>query len=301
MRVLLLALACMLALVSAAAAASGETPIEGDEGKTNRVRIEYGPAGSPQQAELAAMLKRFGVLERFQEIFSPFKLPIELTLKVQTCDGVSNAWYQRPVVTICYETIEDIHKNMPTQEMPAAGAFEGITATDAVFGQFFYTVAHEMGHAIFDLLDVPIFGRAEDAADAFAAYMIIELGKQDARRLILGAAYAYQEYMKLANVCVGMEAFADSHSAPMQRYFNLLCVAYGASPEMFAGLIEGGYLPKARSENCKMEFYEMNFAFQHTIAQHLDPVLAKQVLDKTWVPRPGNVPTPSGNMWFFVP
>ena len=34
----------------------------------------------------------------------------------------------------------------------------GITPADAISGQFFYAFAHEMGHAVFDLLAVPVFG-----------------------------------------------------------------------------------------------------------------------------------------------
>ena len=65
---------------------------------------------------------------------------------------------------------------------PKEGAPSGITPTDAMLGQFFYVVAHEMGHAMFDALNVPLFGRPEDAADGFAAFLMLHLGtKEDAR------------------------------------------------------------------------------------------------------------------------
>ena len=42
---------------------------------------------------------------------------------------------------------------------------------------------------MFDALNIPLFGRPEDAADGFAAYLMLHLGtKEDARRLIEGAA-----------------------------------------------------------------------------------------------------------------
>ena len=223
-------------------------------------------------------------LEKFQEIFSPFRLPIELTLRVKDCDGISNAWYERPVVTICYEYVTDIRKSVTTEITTEDTVFAGITSFDVMFGQLFYAVAHEMGHAMFDLLDVPVFGRAEDAADGFATYMMLNLGKQDAQRLILGAAYSYRDYVKNPRVCVPLIAFADAHGAPMQRYYNLLCIVYGADPQLFAGLIEKGYLPKSRADSCRIEYKEVYFAFSKVIAPHLDEELAKQVLDKTWLP-----------------
>ena len=51
---------------------------------------------------------------------------------------------------------------------------------------------HETGHAVFDILKVPVFGREEDAADLFSAYIMLQFGKEDAHRLILGSAYQYK-------------------------------------------------------------------------------------------------------------
>jgi hypothetical protein len=67
--------------------------------------------------------------------------------------GVSNAWY------ICYEYLEDIRKTMPQ-----ATTLQGLTPADAVIGQYVYTVSHELGHALFDVLDIPLLGQPEDAA-----------------------------------------------------------------------------------------------------------------------------------------
>jgi hypothetical protein len=263
--------------------ASG-TPALAEDEQPNRIRIEYVAPTAPENHAIYNLMMEHHPLEKFQEIFSPFRLPIELTLRVKECDGASNAWYQRPVITICYEYIADLRKNIPSETAPDDGAFAGISPRDAMFGQFFYAVAHEMGHAIFDLLDVPVFGRAEDAADGFAAYMMLELGKSDARRMILGAAYSYKEYIKNPRVCVPLIAFADGHGAPMQRYYNLMCIGYGADPGSFSSLVENGFLPKSRAESCRTEYNEVNFAFHTVIAPHLDPELAKRVLDKSWLP-----------------
>ena len=47
-----------------------------------------------------------------KQIFSPFRLPVDMTIKTTEC-GMSNAWYQRPTLTICYEYLADILKNLP--------------------------------------------------------------------------------------------------------------------------------------------------------------------------------------------
>ena len=106
------------------AAAANE---QADE-QPNRICIEYGPPKTPEQQAIYERMMEHRPLEKFQEIFSPFRLPIEVTLRVKDCDGVSNAWYQRPVVTICYEYVADFRKNGPKGDTPPADeVFAGIT------------------------------------------------------------------------------------------------------------------------------------------------------------------------------
>jgi Putative metallopeptidase len=277
------AVLCLISLALFGVAA----PAIADDVHANRVLIDYVPPKNPEHQKIYELLKERKALEKLQEIFSPFQLPIDVTLKTVGCDGVVNAWYQRPTLTICYEYLADIEKTMPTEATPA-----GITPADAVIGQFFYVVGHEMGHGMFDLLDVPLFGRPEDAADQFAAFMMLKLGKDQARRLIGGAAFTYKEYVDKTKVVVPQTAFADVHGAPMQRFYNLLCMGYGGDREAFADLVQKGYLPEQRAKGCRTEYGEVNFAFQQLIVPHLDKQLAKQVLDKTWLPDTTTRPPP---------
>jgi hypothetical protein len=249
------------------------------DAQSKRISVEYEPPKNPAHQRLYEMLKEHRVLEKLQEIFSPFQLPIELTFKTVGCDGVSNAWYSRPTVTICYEYLAEIQRDMPKETSPA-----GITPADAVLGQFFYAVAHEAGHAMFDLLSVPVFGYQEDAADQFAGYIILQFGKTDARRLILGAAHSYKKYVQNPTVTAPLTAFSDEHGPPAQRFYNLLCLAYGADPVLFADVVEKDYLPKERARSCRRQFGELNYAFHQLILPHLDRQLAKQVMDKGWLP-----------------
>jgi hypothetical protein len=248
--------------------------------RAQRIKIETYPPKSPEQQQAYDVVTRRHWLEKAQEIFGIFKLPQDITIFARSC-GMSNAWYVRGTVTICYEYIDDIIKSMPEETTP-----EGITQLDAVAGQFAYTLAHEMGHALFDILDIPLLGQPEDAADEFSAYMLLDLGNDQAHRFILGAAYSYANYMKNPRVTVSITAFADSHGAPMQRYYNLLCMAYGADQEKFQVLVDKGYLPQARAKSCRMEFAEANYAFKKLIAPSIDEELGKKVLDKDWLPNP---------------
>ena len=261
----------------------------------DRIGIDYEEPKSAELQPLHHMLIRRHALAKVKEIFSPLRLPVDVTVRNVEC-GVSNAWYQRPVVTICYEYARDILKMAPRETSP-----DGITPEDAVVGQFLYTAAHEMGHAVFDLLDIPLFGRPEDAADEFAAHVLLRIGKEDARKLVEGAAYAYTDYVKKPTVTVPVTAFADVHGAPMQRLYNLICIAYGADHDMFADLVGSGFLPKERAPNCQVEFGELNFAFQRLIYPFLDEKLLSEVLSKSWVPLPNARPPRLSDMTRVAP
>src|SRR5262245_55836984 len=257
---------------------------EAQDARPNRIQFEYVPPQNPQLEAVYNQLKQGHALEKIQQLFSPFRIPIDLTVKTVEC-GQSNAWYQSPTVTICYEYLDEIWRSAPKTPGPA-----GVTPVDAVVGQFFYIVAHEFGHAMFDVLQVPSFGSAEDAADEFATYMMLHLGKEDARRLISGAAYSYRSAVQDSASFVALQAFSDMHSMPAQRFYNLLCIAYGADPTTFAYVVEQKYLPDARARDCKREYDEVAFAFKKLVGPHLDQDFAKQVMQKDWLPPESSKP-----------
>jgi len=256
-----------------------------EQAQTNRILVDYVPPKNPEHQHLYEMLKKERAFETLQEIFSPFRLPIPLTLRAVGCDKV-NAWYareeSRPTVTVCYEYLDHILQGKPTMTTES-----GLSPADAVLGQFFYVVAHEVGHAMFDILDVPVFGRQEDAADQFAAYIMLMFGPDRARKLIGGAAYSYQKYVMNAkdkpDVTLPLTAFSSTHGQPEERFYNLLCAAYGANPTEFAFLVEKEYLPKTRAQTCGYEFAVLARAFHRAIAPSIDRELAQKVLDMAWM------------------
>src|SRR5215813_9813851 len=257
------------------------------EAQANRMVVEYVPPTNPAHQTLYQRLMERRALEKLKELFSPFRLPVELKLRTVGCDGVSNAWYQKPApgtsnpptVNVCYEYISEIQQSMPPGTTPA-----GITPMNAMMGQFFYVFAHEMGHAVFDVLGVPVMGREEDAADNFATYLMLRFGDQESRALITGAAYSYNKYVQGSQVTVPLAAFSDAHSAPAQRFYNLLCTAYGSDPTRYGDFVEKGYLPKSRAGSCMREYNTTAFAFRELISPHVDKELAMQVLGKNWLP-----------------
>jgi len=246
--------------------------------KTIQVRANYVPPKNPAHQQVYELLKERQSLEKFQELLSPFRLPWTLNISLTECDGEADAMYSDNTITICYEYIEDLRKYMPAKTTPA-----GIEPIDTLVGPFVDTVLHEFAHALFDYLDIPILGREEDAADQVSAYIYLQLGKDEARRLITGTVYAYMLEVQDTDA-PSMEEFADEHSTSEQRAFNLLCIAYGADPELFKGVPALGGLPQERVDICEEEYELISFAYQTLIGPHIDPELAEKVFDRSWLP-----------------
>jgi putative metallopeptidase DUF4344 len=253
------------------------------------IHIEYVPPKKPEQQQIYELAKEHRPLEALKQIFGPFRLPEDLYIKTVGCDGKPNAYFSReddhPTIRICYEYLQANRKNMPTETTKA-----GLTPHEVVAGQLLFAAAHELGHAMFDIYNLPVLGRQEDAADQFATYFILEFGGERARRLVLAAAYAYRGFIKQLKgnpkVTLPLADFSSDHSSPEERFYNLACIAYGYDPKLFAGVVDKDYLPAARAKVCKFEYQNVRYAMHTLISPHLDAERLKQAQDTKWFDDP---------------
>ena len=254
------------------------TTAQAAAGRANRVTVSYVPPKNAAHQPIYEQLKEVSFLEKLQQFLAPFRLPRALLVKVEGCDGDANAFYENDVITVCYEYIEDLRKTMPAETTAA-----GVAPIDALVGPLFDTSLHEFAHALFEMLRLPVLGREEDAADQVSAYIMLQLGKVEVRRLIGGVAYAYKTEAEAATKPPTMTHFADVHGTPAQRFYNVLCIAYGADKQLFGDIVEKGYLPKDRAEDCEDEYKQVAYAYEKLIGPHVDRARAKKAFDKRWL------------------
>jgi len=240
-----------------------------------RVIIDYiDPRLQKSQATLDRLRKR-QVLEELSLFLSPLRLPRVLRVRTKTCFQ-ANAFYVPAewAINLCYEFYESLETMAPETVSP-----QGFTRDEVIVGGFIDAILHELGHALFDILNVPVFGREEDAADQLSAFLMLQFGKDVARTTIKGAAYTYL----VAKNPRTRTAYADEHGAPAQRFFNYMCLAYGGEPEAFREYVDRGILPKARAEGCSREYQLVRRAFAKTIYPHIDQELMKKVQTVQWL------------------
>ena len=110
---------------------------------------------------------------------------------------------------------------------------------------------HELGHAVIDVMDVPIFGQEEDAADVMAVLLIDWLFEEEtAQAIAYDSAFGYLNEADHD----GEIAWWDLHGPDEQRFYNHVCLFYGGNPEARDDLAADLGLPDERAETCPEEY-----------------------------------------------
>jgi len=279
------ALACGLVVLASVATAKAAAPVL----RNDQIEIAYVEPTNPDFEPLYEGLKARKVLEELRAFLAPLKLPRTITVKVDQCGELAKVYKPGEPVTICYEYVAKLREL--AQKLPTESADENaLTRDDAIVGAFVQAVLQRTASAVFDVLDTPIWGREEDAADKLAAFLMLQFGPKAARKLIDGATYFFNASDQK---WTGVD-FSELESTQSQRYYNYVCMALGADPTLFADfdasqamhVDKSGHLPKLgsyRASWCPREYSEEVWAFQQLILPHIDLDLMRQVLARDWL------------------
>ncbi len=243
------------------------------------VDFVYIPPTSTQWQATEQALKQRKVLEELQRFLAPLHLPHHLQLRARQCNMI-NAFYSPTdrSLTLCYELVADIVGAAPKTVSPDGF----VTRQAAIFGTLVGILLHEGGHMMFDMLDVPRFGREEDAADETAAFLALQFNKEVARTIIKGFVYTWA-IARDPTARSPMSAWSDEHGSASQRMYNTLCLGYGGDPQSFKDFIDRGWLPKQRAAHCGQEYELIKRAFAKTILPFIDRPMMARVRKAEWL------------------
>ena len=241
--------------------------------RTDQVRVVYEEATDERHRIIRQLMQERRILETVAALLNSFRLPRELTLEVRGCNGRENAWYGFDRAIFCYEYVDLIQRHAPKVATPG-----GVQRADAIVGAVIDTLFHEAAHGIFDLLQIPVMGREEDAADFFSIYLMLQFPPEDARRLIEGIAFNMgSEARKDFSERPVPQKFAGPHGPNVQRHYNVLCLAYAADQALFNNVVPAG-LPPWRARSCWEEWAMLKRAFTRLILPHVDEARLKQAI-----------------------
>ena len=241
-----------------------------------QIAIAYVQPSNPAFRPIQDRLKQSRVLEQIQQLLAPLKLPRKLSVQFEQCGAATRPYKPQGPATICYEMIAQI-------ETIAAKVDPDVTQM-VVVGTVIQAVLHEVAEAVFDILQVPLWGRSEDAADNLAAFLMLQFGDDVARYTIGGTAIFFETS---GGTWTGSQ-FADVSAPEAQRFFNYLCMAYGSDPKTFAFVVKAEKDQKPmmieyRSGRCAAEYEKFRKAFNLRIMPYIDPELLVKVRATQWL------------------
>jgi hypothetical protein len=256
-----------------------------------QVEFEYVVPTNPDLIPVYERLKTRKALEIFQQFLAPLKLKSgqKLLLKLDQCGDTFARYKRLGPATVCYELVQEIERLAPTARVQLVQT-EGrppVRADSALIGPFVQEMLHEVAISVFDLLEIPVWGRKDDAADRVAALIMLRFSKFNmAWTTIVGTAWF------LAGSALGTPDFSDVRGIMAQRYYTMLCIAVGADQKTFGGFVAqlrpknepaAGDLPAARARGCGEEYATLLQGIQGTISQYLDPALVQRVQTVKWL------------------
>ena len=252
-----------------------------------QVKIAYGAAGAdPNNARARGVLTNSRALEELQAFLAPLRLPVDMNLQAEACGAPRRAYNaETKTATICYEMIAKILETIDAQTLASTqtkagaetyGAVQG--RSEALVGTIVEALLHETAYALFDIYNVPVWGRIDDAADRLSALVMLQFGEDAARTTILGTAH----FFDWSNRKWTGSDFAEATSPEAQRFYNFLCIAYGADPVLFANLKDSGALPKYRLVQCPREYLQERTAFDLRLMPYIDPDLLVKARARSW-------------------
>ncbi len=195
-----------------------------------------------------------GIYEQFIPILNAtFELPKEVGLTSGACQQ-ANAFYipGEAQILLCVELIESLVAN---------GQQRG--GVVAIISQLYFFLFHEVGHALVDVLDLPVVGQEEDGVDQLAVLLL----NDEPLMAMWAADYWNSNAGRVPSITV--EAFADAHDLNEQRFFNIACWTYGSDPLTRGYVVKASGLPAQRAQRCQSEFDRLRSSWERLLIEHL--------------------------------
>jgi len=240
-----------------------------------RFEYVYAPPRAPELQQIHARVREADLLRRLpavQAIDGMFALPRRLRYVTAEC-GEFGAFYQpaSAEVVLCYETLRTLYeRGQERQRLLGLGDDHPLRYVRASVR---FMVLHETGHALVDLLDLPVTGRQEDAVDQLAAILMLRFADLDEspEEVIDNLRLAANWLLSRSTGAYNLDAYAAAHALGEQRYFNLQCLIYGTDPVRFAGMVAAHDLTPERAAGCEREMRLASRAWLRLLLPHLAP------------------------------
>jgi hypothetical protein len=255
--------------------------------ETDQIDISYVEPESEDLRPAYLEIRNRAVLEQLKMFLSPLRLPRRLSVRAEQCGSDGGAYKPGGPVILCYEEVRRIAQVLPVENeiLLGPGATTGenrgrLRKDDLIVAPIVMITLQKAALALFDILDVPVWGNAEEAANRLAAYLMTQFGDQVAWKALMGSAW----YLAQTTSSGAGTDFYYVRDPGAHRFYGTLCMAYASDPNSFGFLVGNLDIPSTRVEKCTEDFVHVEQAFDATVLPHLDQLLLEKVRAMPWLP-----------------
>jgi DNA-binding XRE family transcriptional regulator len=137
-----------------------------------------------------------------------------------------------------------------------------------VAGNMLFVLLHETGHALVTEMGLPVLGREEDAADAYATVTMLKMGSEFSNRVLVEAAKGWFLSAERNQRRGNMMAYYDEHGLDWQRAYQIVCLMVGSDPDQFKHLADWVQMPEARQETCQGDYSNASWSWNKVLESH---------------------------------
>jgi Putative metallopeptidase len=230
-----------------------------------RIKVVYEETDDFFSRSLIQAYQKYGYFEKVSALItSEIALPRDITVILTNC-GMANAFYssKKHAIVICNELTQENY-----QLLVQNGYEQDEALKTAIFASIFFFY-HEAGHMLIHELNLPVVGKEEDVADQFSAFFLLmndsSAGKSDSGEILMSAAKLFALEKSLPSE----QGLQDEHALNRQRFYNLVCILYGAAPNKYQDLVARLDYSEQRLDRCQAESESLVTAWQRLLEPYL--------------------------------
>jgi hypothetical protein len=137
-----------------------------------------------------------------------------------------------------------------------------------VAGNMLFVLLHEMAHVHVTEMGLPVLGREEDAADAYATLALLRMGSEFSHGVLVQAAKGWFLSAERDERQGTRLAFHDEHGLDRQRAYQIVCLMVGSDPEKFGDLADLVKMPDERQETCQGDYSNARYSWDLVLKSH---------------------------------
>lgn len=233
--------------------------------------LEFYEATPEMQPYLDVLLASGVIQEAVEDLNQLFLMPYPV--KIVFGSGIPGPQYYQGVINMPYEFLAQNYAVLVESDYSDITEELAIAIVDGTE----FVLYHEIGHAVVDILDIPILGKEEDAVDGFAA-MLASIWELDDITLAAADVFEGSVYLMEAGGMNNAEAsFWGRHSLDKQRMYNLFCLVHGSKPKEFSDLLIEVGMPAEQSDECQYKYNRNLRSWVRMFGQYQNPYYPDQI------------------------